>query len=70
MIKKIGGSSAQARAVSEGLQADVVTLAHHRSEFPDVRLVSVEKTFGTWEQVAKVHFAEGGVLDQLLGSRR
>lgn len=44
-------------------------LARHRSEFPDVRLTSVEKTFGSWEQVSKVHFAEGGVLDQLLDAQ-
>ena len=45
-------------------------LARHRAQFPDVRLASVEKTFGSWEQVSRVHFAEGGVLDQLLGLRR
>lgn len=45
-------------------------LARHRAQFPSVRLISVEKMFGDWDQVAKVHFSEGGVLDQLLGSRR
>ena len=45
-------------------------LARHRSEFPAIQLTSVEETFGGWEQVGKVHFADGGVLDQLLGDRR
>lgn len=45
-------------------------LARHRAQFPDVRLTSVERAFGNWESVNKVHFTEGGVLDQLLGARR
>jgi len=45
-------------------------LARHKSELPAIQLVSVEETFGGWEQVGKVHFADGGVLDQLLGDRR
>jgi len=44
--------------------------ARHKSEFPAIRLTSVEETFGGWEQVGKAHFADGGVLDQLLGERR
>ena len=45
-------------------------LARHRAEFPAIQLTSVEQTFGGWDQVSKVHFADGGVLDQLLGNRR
>jgi len=45
-------------------------LARHRAEFPAIQLASVEQTFGGWDQVSKVHFADGGVLDQLLGDRR
>ena len=45
-------------------------LARHRAEFPAVHLISVEKTFGDWEQVTRTHFSAGGVLDQLLGSSR
>jgi sulfate transport system substrate-binding protein len=45
-------------------------LARHRAEFPAIQLTSVEQTFGGWDQVSKVHFADGGVLDQLLGDRR
>jgi sulfate transport system substrate-binding protein len=45
-------------------------LARHRAQFPQVRLTSVAKAFGGWESVNKTHFADGGVLDQLLGARR
>ena len=44
-------------------------LARHRSQFPDIHLTSVEEAFGGWEQANKIQFAEGGVLDQLLGAR-
>jgi sulfate transport system substrate-binding protein len=45
-------------------------LARHKAEFPAIRLTTVEAAFGGWDQVSKVHFADGGVLDQLLGDRR
>jgi sulfate transport system substrate-binding protein len=45
-------------------------LARHRAEFPPIRLTSVDEALGGWDQVGKVHFADGGVLDQLLGDRR
>jgi sulfate transport system substrate-binding protein len=51
------------------VRSDAV-LARHRAQFPDVKLTSVDKAFGGWDQVNSVHFAEGGVLDQLLGVRR
>jgi sulfate transport system substrate-binding protein len=44
--------------------------ARHRIQFPDIKLTSVEKVFGGWESVNKTQFADGGVLDQLLGVRR
>lgn len=45
-------------------------LARHKVDFPAIQLTTVEETFGGWDQVSKVHFADGGVLDQLLGDRR
>jgi sulfate transport system substrate-binding protein len=45
-------------------------LTRYRAQFPDVRLVSVEDVFGGWDTVTKVHFGEGGVLDQLLAAKR
>lgn len=40
-----------------------------KSEFPDVRLVNVDDVFGGWDKIQKEHFASGGTLDTLYGSR-
>lgn len=40
-----------------------------KAEFPTIRLVKVEDTFGGWDKVQKEHFASGGTLDKLYGSR-
>jgi sulfate/thiosulfate transport system substrate-binding protein len=37
----------------------------HEALFKPVRLVTVEDVFGSWADVQKVHFAEGGTLDQV-----
>lgn len=37
----------------------------HDALFKPVRLVTVEGVFGSWQEVQKVHFAEGGTLDQV-----
>jgi sulfate transport system substrate-binding protein len=42
--------------------------ARHQAEFPAVRLVSIQQSFGGWDEVTKTHFAEGGILDQLLAT--
>ncbi|WP_343314658.1 sulfate ABC transporter substrate-binding protein [Brucella sp. BE17] len=44
---------------------DKTVIEKHKDIYPDVRLVTVEDTFGGWDKVQKEHFAEGGVLDQL-----
>lgn len=41
----------------------------YKAQFPALRLVTVEKVFGGWEQATKVHFAEGGILDQVFVNR-
>jgi sulfate transport system substrate-binding protein len=66
-----GGSSAQARAVAEGLQADVVTF----NQVTDIELLRKaglvrDDWLGGWDQVNKTHFAEGGILDQVMVARR
>ncbi len=43
-------------------------LARHQGEFPAVRLVSVQQAFGGWDEVTKNHFADGGILDQVLAT--
>lgn len=43
--------------------------AEFKDKFPDVRLVTVDEVFGGWEKTQKEHFASGGLLDQIYGSR-
>jgi sulfate/thiosulfate transport system substrate-binding protein len=39
--------------------------AKYSSQFPAVKLVTVEGEFGGWEKVEQTHFADGGVFDQI-----
>ena len=48
---------------------DEAVAARHAADFPPVRLVTVEDRFGSWEEVTRRHFAEGGVLERLLARR-
>ena len=48
---------------------DEVVKAEFASEFPAIRLVTVEDTFGGWNKVQTEHFASGAKLDKLFGSR-
>ncbi|EPY02576.1 thiosulfate ABC transporter substrate-binding protein CysP [Magnetospirillum fulvum] len=36
----------------------------YKAQFPNVRLYTVE-LFGGWDNIRKIHFAEGGILDQV-----
>jgi len=40
-------------------------LARHRSKFPDVRCLTIDRDFGGWTSAQKTHFDEGGVFDQV-----
>jgi sulfate transport system substrate-binding protein len=40
-------------------------LAKFSDRFPKVDFFSVEKTFGSWRDVQKTHFQDGGVFDQV-----
>jgi sulfate transport system substrate-binding protein len=42
----------------------------YKAQFPEVRLVSIEEAFGGWDQVMKVHFGDGGFLDQAIVANR
>jgi sulfate transport system substrate-binding protein len=44
-------------------------LARYQRQFPDIRLSSVQD-LGGWDSLMKTHFADGGVLDQLLAAKR
>jgi sulfate transport system substrate-binding protein len=40
-------------------------LARHQGQFPELRLVTVDETFGSWSAAQKTHFADGGLFDQI-----
>ena len=40
-------------------------LARYRAQFPDIRLTTVDASFGGWAQAQRTHFAEGGIFDQI-----
>jgi sulfate/thiosulfate-binding protein len=39
------------------------------STFPRVNLVTIDEVFGGWQKAQKVHFADGGVFDQIYAPR-
>jgi sulfate transport system substrate-binding protein len=45
--------------------SDPTALAKYRAKFVSVRVFSIEDVFGGWKQAQAVHFAEGGVFDQI-----
>lgn len=40
-------------------------LAKYTAKLPKIQLFTLEKAFGSWEQVGKEHFADGGIFDQI-----
>ncbi|MGI2030960.1 thiosulfate ABC transporter substrate-binding protein CysP [Rhizobium panacihumi] len=40
-----------------------------KDQFPEIRLVNVDDVFGGWSKIQSEHFASGGTLDKLYGSR-
>ena len=36
------------------------------SRFANIKLFTVDKTLGGWDKVGKVHFADGGIYDQIV----
>ncbi len=42
----------------------------HAASFPNVELFTVADTFGGWAEAHRVHFAEGGVFDQIYQPNR
>ena len=43
--------------------ADV--LAKHKADFPDMETFTPNEKFGTWDEIMKKYFADGGLVDQL-----
>jgi sulfate transport system substrate-binding protein len=44
---------------------DQAILAKYADRFPDIPLYAVPDVLGSWEQVQKTHFADGGLFDQI-----
>lgn len=41
--------------------------AHYSGQFPAVKLVTIDDSFGGWERAQAVHFDDGGTFDQIYG---
>ncbi|HEY3305957.1 MAG TPA: sulfate ABC transporter substrate-binding protein [Candidatus Binatia bacterium] len=37
----------------------------HASTFPNVKLFTIDQLFGGWQKAQKIHFADGGIFDQI-----
>jgi sulfate transport system substrate-binding protein len=44
---------------------DPTVAAKYKDKFPQIPLFTLADTFGTWSDVQKKHFADGGVFDQI-----
>jgi sulfate transport system substrate-binding protein len=45
--------------------SDPAVAAKHAGKFPKIPLITVDQVFGGWQKAQKVHFADGGVFDQI-----
>ena len=43
--------------------------AKYAAQFGQLKLVTVDEVFGGWAQAQKVHFADGGIYDQIYQTR-
>jgi sulfate transport system substrate-binding protein len=39
--------------------------ARYAAQFPQIKLITIDDVFGGWTKAQKVHFADGGVFDQI-----
>lgn len=44
---------------------DEAVAARYTGQFPDIPLVTIQDTFGGWQEAQKKHFADGGIFDQI-----
>jgi len=49
---------------------DRTVAAKYERQFPKLRLVTIDDTFGGWAKAQATHFADGGVFDQIYGRGR
>jgi sulfate/thiosulfate transport system substrate-binding protein len=45
-------------------------LKKYASAFPNVKLFTIDETFGGWQKAQKAHFSDGGIFDQIQESSR
>ena len=44
---------------------DAKVAAKYATQFPKIKLVTIDDTFGGWQKAQKAHFADGGTFDQI-----
>ena len=44
---------------------DARVAAKYAAQFPKIKLVTIDDTFGGWQKAQKLHFADGGTFDQI-----
>jgi sulfate transport system substrate-binding protein len=49
--------------------ADPAVKARYAASFPNLAMVRVEDVFGSWADAQRIHFASGGVFDQVTAGR-
>ena len=55
------------RSISIARGSDVA--AKYASQFPKIKLFTIDEVFGGWQKAAETHFADGGVFDQIYQPR-
>lgn len=45
-------------------------LRQYENNFPPIKLFTIREMFGSWKEAQKIHFAEGGIFDQINQNRR
>ncbi len=48
---------------------DAAARAKYASQFPEVKLVTIDQAFGGWTKAQAAHFADGGSFDRIYGVR-
>jgi sulfate/thiosulfate transport system substrate-binding protein len=46
---------------------DAEIAAQYSAQFPPVRLVTIDDTFGGWDRAQATHFDDGGTFDEIYG---
>ena len=44
---------------------DPEVAARYQSQFPQLKLVTIDEAFGGWQQAQQTHFTDGGTFDQI-----